>query len=30
MGGILEAAGFKIVSGRSLFLGSVMMVVATK
>jgi len=30
MGGILEAAGFKIISGRPLFLGSVMMVVATK
>lgn len=30
MGGILEASGFKIVSGRPLFLGSVMMVVATK
>lgn len=30
MGGILEAAGFKIVSGRSIFLGSVMLVVAKK
>ncbi len=30
MGAILETAGFKIVSGRSLFLGSVMLVVATK
>jgi demethylmenaquinone methyltransferase / 2-methoxy-6-polyprenyl-1,4-benzoquinol methylase len=30
MGGILEAAGFKIVSGQSLFLGSVMLVVAKK
>jgi len=30
MGGILEAAGFKIVSGRSLFLGSVMLMVLKK
>jgi len=30
MGAILETAGFEIVSGRSLFLGSVMLVVATK
>ncbi|MCP4310243.1 MAG: ubiquinone/menaquinone biosynthesis methyltransferase [Bacteroidetes bacterium] len=30
MGGILEAAGFKIISGKSLFLGSVMLVVVKK
>lgn len=30
MGNILKGAGFKIVSGHSLFLGSVMLVVATK
>lgn len=30
MGGILEAAGFRIVSGQSLFLGSVMLMVVKK
>jgi demethylmenaquinone methyltransferase/2-methoxy-6-polyprenyl-1,4-benzoquinol methylase len=30
MGSVLEGAGFKVLSGRPMFLGSVMMIVATK